>query len=127
MKQILKRITTGMAWSLIVLAGTSIAAAPEASAHGNDKVRYVDYDRYVHKRSAREFPRWLRGKRNFQRWYVRSHYRNMRRLNWERLYDLYLYDTRRARRASKYKNAHDHYYWYDEKRSGREHNRRRRG
>ena len=67
MKQILKRFTTGMAWSLIVLAGTTIAAAPEASAHGNDKVRYVDYDRYVYKRSAREFPRWLRGKRNFQR------------------------------------------------------------
>ena len=43
MKQTMKRIATGMAWSLIILTGTDLVAAPEASAHGVTKSRHVDY------------------------------------------------------------------------------------
>ena len=43
MKQIVKRLATGMAWSLIVLAGAIVIAPQEASAHGVSDIRYVDY------------------------------------------------------------------------------------
>ena len=121
MNQIMKRFATGMAWSLVVLGAITFTAVPEASAHGVTKIRYVDYDYYVYKRSTQMFPRWLRAKRDFHRWYFRSHYRNMRRLSWQRLYDLYQYDTRRSRRSWRHKEMHDR---YDRDHNGRHHRHR---
>jgi len=98
MNLIVKRIATGVALSMVVMLGT-VAVVPDAAAHGVTKSRYVDYQRYGYRRSMPVFPRWLRAKRDFQQWYLYSNYRFMRRMSWERLYDLYLMDSHRSRRA----------------------------
>ena len=114
MKQTMNRLATGIAWSLVTLAGISLFAAPEASAHDVTRVRYVDYDYYPYRQSTHIFPRWLRAKQDFQRWYSFSHYRYMRRLSWQRLYDLYLYDKRYSRHAWRYDyKYHDRHYGHD--------------
>ena len=128
MKQTMKRFATGTAWSLIILAGSTFAAVPEASAHGVTTVRYVDYHNHHHRyrQSTRIFPRWLRAKHDFQRWYFRGNYRrhnsNTRYPGWSRLYDLYLHDTRHLRRAWRHSDEHDRY----DRHSNERHRRRRR-
>ena len=92
-------------------------------------MRHVDYNYYPYRQSTYIFPRWLRAKQDFQRWYYYSHYRYMRRLSWQRLYDLYLYDKRYTRRA--WRNDHRHYDrdWHKHERrdSDRDRRRNRRG
>ena len=127
MNQIVKRFAKGVAGSLIILVGISLTTAPEASAHGIDKPRYVDHHSYGYRRAHPVLPRWLRAKRDFQHWYFHSHYRFMRRLSWQRLYDLYLYDTRRSRRAWRRRHDHDFCRWDDRYFSERRRWRRHRG
>lgn len=123
MKHLTNRSASGLAWSMIILAGTVFVAPTSASAHEVKYAYGVNHGYYVHDRSARHFPRWLRARRDFQHWYHRSHYRYMRRLSWERLYDLYLYEKRRAGHHSRHYDHHGNRGYDDSHR----HSRRRRG
>ncbi|MBT8080728.1 MAG: hypothetical protein KJO31_19255 [Gammaproteobacteria bacterium] len=127
MNQIVKRFAKGVAWSVIVLAGSGIAATPDASAHGVRDSRFVINVEHRNRHAVRHMPRWLRRNYNFRRWYVHQQHRLPRRASWGRLYEMYLYDTRRFRRAwhRRFDHGHD---WRDQPRRGdRDDNRRRRG
>lgn len=127
MNQIVKRFAKGVAWSVIVLAGSGIAATPDASAHGVRDSRFVVSFEHRNRRAVRQMPRWLRRNYDFRHWYVHQQYRLPRRASWSRLYEMYLYDTRRFRRAwhRRIDRGHD---WRDRpRRRDRGHNYRRRG
>ena len=132
MNQIVKRLAKGIAWSVIVLAGSGIAATPDASAHGVRDSRFVISVNHGHRRAIRQFPRWLRRDYDFQHWYFHRQYWLPRRATWSRLYGMYLNDTRRHRRGwyRRYDygyNRRDGYDWRDEpRRRDRDRNRRHR-
>ena len=126
MNQIVKRLAKGIAWSVIVLTGSGIAATPDASAHGVRDSRFVVNINYTHRRAIRQFPRWLRRDYDFQHWYFHKQYRLPRRASWSRLYGIYLNDTRRHRRAW-HRRFDRGYDWRDQpRRRDRDGNRRRR-
>lgn len=134
MNQIMKRITQGLALSLIVLAGSSIVAVPEAAAHGFKESRFAGYHDYGYRRPLRAMPRWLRRNRDFRHWYFHLPHRLQRRMSWGRLYDLYLFDTRRPHRSwyrryerRRFHDNDDWNYLERETRQDRDRDRRRRG
>ena len=134
MNQIMKRITQGLALSLIVLAGSSIVAVPEAAAHGFKESRHVGYHDYGYRRRLHAMPRWLRADRDFRHWYFHLPRRFVRRMSWSRLYDLYLFETRRVHRSwyrrydRRYFKNDDWFYLERERKRerNRDRNRRRR-
>jgi len=115
MDTLLKRLT----YTLLLGSSLVVVLSPTASAH-----EPVNAQRATggHRHAAIPlpvYPRWLRRDRAFQRWYVRSHYRHMRRLSWRRLYRLYNYDVAYYRRGG-------HYYPYRQWESGQSNRRRAR-
>ncbi len=108
MNELTNRFAGGLARSLIFLAGSVLLAPSSASAHEVTYVYSVNHGYDAHNRSVWHFPRWLRARQDFQHWYFRSHYRYMRRISWQRLYDLYLYEKRRARHHSRHYDHHDY-------------------
>lgn len=79
--------------------------AQPAEAHKVDFRPPVTYHYYYQHGSPYVFPRWLRKDRDFQRWYRRSDYRYIRGASWQRLYDMYRYETSHRR----LRHRHRHY------------------
>ena len=109
---------------LYLSGGLLLAAASPANAHQPGRFAYDTYrgDRHhaVYER-RREMPRWLRQQPSFRHWYRESPYQRRRALSWARLFDIYRWESRYARRHS-----YDHYrrdYYAD---TPRDRQRRRR-
>ena len=82
-----------LAWSLIFGMGLMLLNVPDASAHKTEYRPHIVYDHYAYA-GSRPFPRWLRKDREFQRWYLYSHYRMNRHTTWHRLYNVYKNERR---------------------------------
>lgn len=89
----------------------SPAAEAHGGAHGHKSKshhysRSYDRDYYYSDRRHRsvrhyrtgKLPRWLKRERGFRNWYKHSRYRYNRRLSWQRLFDIYLWEYDRRRR-----------------------------
>jgi hypothetical protein len=79
--------------SLLFGAGLVLLVAADASAHEVEYRPYYVANHYVYART-RYFPDWLQRNREFQRWYMHSHYRFERHVSWPRLYDVYRFERR---------------------------------
>ncbi len=79
--------------SLIIGACLFLTGAADASAHEIAFRPYVVHRQYA-AGQTRLFPGWLRRNREFQRWYLNTRYLSMRRLSWQRLYDIYSFEKR---------------------------------
>ena len=94
-------------WTCTLLLGGTLAFAlvPAASAHDVVRKAHRAHNSYYTIHTAPAYPRWLRRDRDFQRWYVRSRYRYLRPMAWDRVYRIY-------RRDLAYHRHGRHYYPY---------------
>lgn len=106
-----KLLLTALLTGSLLLLDTTPAAA---HGNGHDKrSRSVDhysrsYDRdyrsqrghyyNVKYKRPKHMPTWLKHDRQFHRWFKHSHLRADRRISWNRLFDIYLYEHRYSRR-----------------------------
>jgi hypothetical protein len=104
-----KRILNRAAHSLVIGAGLLLLSTVDATAHDVDYRSYVAQRHYVLSPPG-PFPRWLRENREFQHWYVGSHYRLKRDLGWQRIYDAYYFERRYRLQSHRYygRAGHDH-------------------
>ena len=109
-----------LALASLLTAGLVLGMAGEARAHHPS---YVYYDRYDHRYDVkvykRKFPRWLKKNAEFRHWYKRNHYDHVRHINWNSLYDLYMYD-----RFYRYNKHRRDYIYYDRRYRDRKRHRR---
>ena len=109
MNDLMKRVTL----PIMIGLGFLVVNAPAAEAHKIDNRSrvtqgfYFDYDR------GYAVPRWVRKDREFRQWFLHSRYRYARRQNWHGLYDLYLYDRKKYRRAHSYYRSGKKYRNHD--------------
>ena len=94
----MQRLTLPILFSLGIL----LIFAPKAEAHKIDHRPRVAHDVYFAYHRGYAVPRWVRKDRGFRQWFTHSRYRYARRQNWNRLYDLYLYDRQMHRRSHSY-------------------------
>jgi hypothetical protein len=103
-----KNFMTRLLFSLLLSTGLLTATAQPTAAH---KVEYrpVVSNHYHYRQGAHGrrfmFPRWLREKQDFQRWYISSVFccnrGHNRSANWNRLYEMYTHERRQHRRNHK--------------------------
>lgn len=98
--------------AVLVTSSLLLLDIPEAAAHGgkHDKryrsdqhySRHYDRDYRPHRRyhysakykRSKHMPYWLERDRSFRRWYRHSQFRSDRRVSWNRLFNIYLYEQR---------------------------------
>ena len=107
----------------LVAGGLLLLDSPEATAHDEGRYSYYSthYQADLHRRH--QMPRWLKRDRAFRHWYKHSRLRRHRHLSWDRLFDIYRWETvdrRMHRRADRFARKHD-YYRYSERYSDRDH------
>ncbi len=91
----MKRLTLPILFGLGIL----LAGASTAEAHNIDhRPRVTHGVNFAYDRGYAE-PRWVRRDRGFRQWFSHSRYRYARRQNWDRLYDLYSFDTQTHRNS----------------------------
>ena len=106
--------TVRLALFLILAIGLTAGFAQRADAHDVDHRVYKWYPQYSQVREyKREFPHWLRKDRDFKRWYHHNQFNRVRRVSWNRLYDMYRYErTHYAYKPHKRQRNHS-YIRYD--------------
>jgi len=107
----------------LIAGGLLLLDSPEAAAHKEVRTVYQPSAHYrVEHRRVRHMPRWLKRDRAFHRWYKRTHLRKYRRMSWNRLYEMYLWERVYASRH----HRGDHHYRNDDYRNydRRDHDRR---
>jgi hypothetical protein len=90
-----------MLLSIMLAIGMLTAVAQPASAHKYEARPVVSNHYYSQYGRPVVFPGWLRKSHDFQRWYLHSDYRYIRGANWDRLYDLYVFEMRQQRRLKR--------------------------
>lgn len=105
---------------LIVSGGLLLTMATPANAHEYVRHEYDRGDRYYHYSGHRsDMPRWLKREKTFRKWYRHSRYKRRQTVSWARLYEIYRWERRHARRYDE-RYRHDHYvgdrYDYKERR-----------
>jgi len=78
---------------LAIGACVFLANMEDATAHPTEYRPYVVTRHYVYNQPL-AFPGWLRGNREFQYWYLGSHYRYLRYPDWQQVYDVYRFERR---------------------------------
>lgn len=91
MKTKTRDFLTRTMYSLFIGSFLSLVSVADATAHTSDYRPYVVQRHYVVSQ-PRNFPRWLRADRKFQRWYLGNRYRLRSDLSWQRTYDIYYYE-----------------------------------
>ena len=87
-----------------------LAIAVPVNAHEVGYQEYAQKDRYKHSyRRRSEMPRWLKRQKAFRHWYRHSRYQRRRVLSWARLFEIYEWERRYARRYDD-RRHYDHYY-----------------
>ena len=95
---------------LIISGGLLLAMAASVNAHEAGHRDYDQRDRYYYSHSRRsEMPRWLKRQSAFRNWYLHSSYKRRRALSWARLFEIYQWQRRYARRYDD-RRRYDHYY-----------------
>ena len=104
--------------TLLFISGALLQtiAAP-VNAHESGYHEYDQRDRYSDSnRRRKEMPRWLKRQREFRLWYRHSPYKRRRALSWARVFEIYRWERRYARR---YAERRYHHYDDDRRRSER--------
>ena len=99
----------------LVTGSLLLLDSPEAAAHGNGHDKYARSDAHYSRSYDRDYrqhrghhysakykrpkhmPYRLKHDRQFRRWFKRTHFRADRRLSWNRLFDIYVYEQRYSR------------------------------
>lgn len=114
----------------ILGSGLLLLDAPQAVAHDDIRVSYQLSHYGGHARHVRQMPRWLKRDKAFRHWYKHTRLRRHRHLTWNRLFDIYRWETierRKHRRADRYyRHYDDHRHFEDYGRHGRDRKRRHR-
>ena len=90
-----------MLFSIMLAIGMLTAVAQPATAHKYDARPVMSNHYYSQYGRPVVFPRWLKKNHDFQRWYMHSDYRYIRGANWDRLYDVYVFEIRQQRRLKR--------------------------
>ena len=104
--------------TLLMVSGVLLLTmATPVNAHEVGYHEYDQKDRYFDSNRRRsEMPRWLKRQGEFRHWYRHSPYKRRRALSWARLFDIYQWERRYARR---YAERRHHKYYDDKRRSDR--------
>jgi len=98
---------------LIVSGGLLLTLAAPVNAHNAGHHDYDRQDRHYYSIKRRsEMPRWLKRHQAFRHWYKRSPNKRRQSLSWARLFEIYRWEHRHARRHDNRR----HYARYDDDR-----------
>ena len=97
--------------TLLMVSGVLLLTmATPVNAHEAGHHEYVQKDRYQHSNRRRsQMPRWLKRQKDFRYWYRHSRYQRRRAPGWARLFEIYEWERRYARRYDD-RRHYDHYY-----------------
>ena len=104
--------------ALLTISGALLLtiAAP-VNAHDAGYREYDQRNRYFYSHRRRtEMPRWLKRQKEFRHWYRHSPYKRRRALSWARVFEIYQWERRYARR---YVDRRHYDYYEDMRRSDR--------
>ena len=92
---------------LFISSALLLTIAAPVNAHEAGHREYDQRDRYSYSNKRRtEMPRWLKRQREFRHWYRQSPYKRRRALSWSRVFEIYQWERRYARRHAERRNYH---------------------
>lgn len=117
--------TVRLALMCMLTVGLLAGFAQRADAHDQRHRAHHWSPQYTYTREyRREFPRWLRHDRDFRRWYHYNRFHHVRRISWNRLYDVYRHDRahhayKKRKHWQRHARVRNHGYYADTRRRRR--------